>query len=108
MDVLRVEVRGATIRVSVHVQPRASRSEVAGVHGAALKVRLLAPPVDGAANAALVSFLAAELDVSRRAVRIVTGASSRAKTVEIEGTTEAAVRALAARGTDETKEHKES
>lgn len=95
MDVLRVEPRGATIRVSVHVQPRASRSEIVGTHGAALKVHLLAPPVDGAANDALVALLAERLGVSRSAVRIVAGSSSRAKTVEIDGTTEAAVRALA-------------
>lgn len=100
MDVLRVEVRGASIRVHVHVQPRASRSEVVGTHGAALKVRLLAPPVDGAANEALVSLLAKELGVPRRDVRIVQGATSRAKVVEIDGTTADAVRALAAHGTD--------
>lgn len=98
MDVLRVEVRGASIRVQVHVQPRASRSEVVGTHGAALKVRLLAPPVDGAANEALVALLADRLGVPRRAVRIVQGATSRAKTVEIQGTTVDAVRALAEQG----------
>ena len=84
------------VRVSVHVQPRASRSEIIGQHGAALKVRLQAPPVDGAANEALVALLADRLGVARRAVKVVAGASSRAKTVEVEGTTEAAVRALAA------------
>lgn len=87
--------------MSVHVQPRASRSEVVGTHGAALKVRLRAPPVDGAANDALVLLLAEQLGVPRHAVRIVAGLSSRAKTVEIDGTTEAAVRALAAQ-IDET------
>jgi len=95
--VLRVEVRGSAVRVSVHVQPRATRSEIIGLHGAALKVRLQAPPVDGAANEALVSLLAERLGVPRRAVRVVSGASSRAKTVEVDGTTEKAVRALAAR-----------
>lgn len=93
---LRVEVRGSTVRVSVHVQPRATRSEIVGLHGAALKVRLQAPPVDGAANEALVTLLAERLGVARRAVRVVAGASSRAKTVEVDGTTEDAVRALAA------------
>ena len=102
MDVLRVEVRGASIRVPVHVQPRASRSEVVGMHGAALKVRLLAPPVDGAANDALVALLAEKLGVSRRDVRIVQGATSRSKVVEIDGTTVNAVRALVAHGTDAT------
>ena len=100
MDVLRVEVRGARIRVNVHVQPRASRSEVVGLHGAALKVRLHAPPVDGAANDALEALLAKELGVPRRDVRIVQGATSRAKVVEITGTTASAVRALAEHGTD--------
>ena len=100
MDPLRVDVRGTVVRVSVHVQPRASRSEIIGQHGAALKVRLQAPPVDGAANEALVQLLADLLGVSRRSVRVVAGASSRTKTVEVDGTTEAAVRALAApRGT---------
>jgi uncharacterized protein (TIGR00251 family) len=93
--VLRVEVRGSAVRVSVHVQPRAARSEIVGLHGAALKVRLQAPPVDGAANEALVALLAERLGVARRAVRVVAGASSRAKTVEVEGTTEEAVRSLA-------------
>jgi uncharacterized protein (TIGR00251 family) len=93
---LRVELRGSAVRVSVHVQPRAARSEIVGLHGAALKVRLQAPPVDGAANEALVTLLAERLGVAGRAVRVVAGASSRAKTVEVDGTTEAAVRALAA------------
>jgi uncharacterized protein (TIGR00251 family) len=85
----------------VHVQPRASRSEVVGTHGAALKVRLQAPPVDGAANDALVLLLSECLGVPAGGVRIVAGAASRTKTVEIDGTTVAAVRALA-RLADET------
>jgi len=88
-------MRGSAVRVSVHVQPRATRSEIIGLHGAALKVRLQAPPVDGAANEALVTLLAERLGVPRRAVRVVAGATSRAKTVEVDGTTEAAVRELA-------------
>jgi uncharacterized protein (TIGR00251 family) len=91
---LHVKARGGSILVSVHVQPRASRNEIVGQHGAALKVRLNAPPVDGAANAALEHLLAERLGVARRNVRVVTGLTSRAKTVEIDGTTEAAVRAL--------------
>lgn len=90
-----MEARGASIRVSVHVQPRASRSEVVGTHGSALKVRIQAPPVEGAANEAVINLLAERLGVPRRAVRIVAGSSSRSKTVEIDGTTEEAVRALA-------------
>ena len=99
-EALQVEVRETVVRVAVHVQPRASRSEIVGVHGAALKVRLQAPPVDGAANDALVGLLAERLGVPRRSVHVGAGATSRAKQVEIEGTTEDAVRALAAsRGT---------
>lgn len=87
--------------MSVHVQPRASSSEVVGLHGAALKVRLHAPPVDGAANEELVMLMAEQLGVPKRAVRVVAGGTSRAKTVEIDGTTEAAVRALVF-GADDT------
>ena len=96
MNPLRVDVKGTVVRVAVHVQPRASRSEIIGVHGTALKVRLQAPPVDGAANDALVRLLADSLGVSPRCVRVVAGATSRAKMVEVDGTTEDAVRALAA------------
>jgi uncharacterized protein (TIGR00251 family) len=96
--VLRIDARDSGVRVAVHVQPRASRSEIVGLRGTALKVRLQAPPVEGAANDALVALLAERLGVPRRAVRVVAGAASRAKTVEIEGTTEAAVRALIAHG----------
>lgn len=94
MNALRVQVKGTVVRVAVHVQPRASRSEIIGQHGAALKVRLQAPPVDGAANAALVRLLAEALGVTQGSVRVVGGATSRAKTVEIDGTTEDAVRRL--------------
>lgn len=69
----------------MHVQPRASRTEIAGVHGDAIKVRLTAPPVDGAANAALVLFLADVLGVTRGAVRVVAGEQSRSKLVEVVG-----------------------
>jgi uncharacterized protein (TIGR00251 family) len=68
---------------------------LAGVHGTALKVRLHAPPVDGAANEELVKFLAESLGVARRAVRIVSGQTSRSKVVEIEGVSVVSVQALA-------------
>lgn len=93
---LRVEERRGRVRFAVHVQPRASRSEIAGVHGDALKLRVSAPPVDGAANDAVVELLARVFAVSRRSVMIVAGESSRSKVVEIEGLTEAAVREVAA------------
>lgn len=72
-------------RLTLHVQPRARRTEVAGLHGDAIRVRLAAPPVDGAANDELVRFLAERLGVARRAVRIVAGATARRKVVEIDG-----------------------
>jgi uncharacterized protein (TIGR00251 family) len=69
----------SVVRFRVHVQPRASRTEIVGRHGAALKVRLHAPPVDGAANDELISFLAKALGVSRRAVRIVAWQDCRSR-----------------------------
>lgn len=73
------------IRLAIHVQPRASRTAVDGLHGDALKIRLAAPPVDGAANDALLRFLADTLDRPRSAVRLAAGAGSRRKTVEVTG-----------------------
>jgi hypothetical protein len=77
------------------VQPRASRDEVSGVYGDALKIRLAASPVDGAANDALVKFLAALFAVPRRAVRILAGESSRSKLIEIDGVTARAIHDVA-------------
>ena len=70
------------------------------MHGGALKIRLHAPPVDGAANEALVAFLADRLAVPRRAIRIVTGATSRTKLVEVEGVTSSDVARLADSSTE--------
>jgi uncharacterized protein (TIGR00251 family) len=81
-----------TGRVVVHVQPRARRTEVVGPFGDAVKVRLAAPPVDGAANAELVRFVAERLGVARASVRVVTGAAARRKVVEVDGFDGAAVR----------------
>jgi hypothetical protein len=69
----------------VRVQPRASRTEVAGPYGDALRIRLAAPPVDGAANEALVRFLADRLGVPRASVRLEGGATGRSKVVAIDG-----------------------
>ena len=92
---MKIDERPEGIRLSVHVQPRASRTEIAGIHGEALKVRLAAPPVDGAANEALVDFLSERFAVPRRAITILSGAQSRAKVVEVAGITAAhALRSL--------------
>jgi uncharacterized protein (TIGR00251 family) len=72
------------IELELHVQPGAKLTEVAGVHGDALKVRLAARPVEGQANAELVRFLADAFDVPRRNVTLVHGASSRRKRVRID------------------------
>lgn len=95
MGAITVTERGGAARFGVRVQPRASRSEIVGEHGGALRVRLSAPPVDGAANEALVALLAEALGVPRRAVRVLSGHASRGKTVEVEGVDAAAVRRLA-------------
>jgi len=80
--------------VKIKVQPGASKDEVCGMHGDAIKIRLRARAVDGKANAALVEFLAAHLDLPRSHVAIKSGASSRIKTVAV---LEIASSALAAR-----------
>jgi len=72
-------------RVALHIVPRARTTAVAGTHGDAVKIRVAAPPVDGAANAELVKFLAARLNVPAAHVTIVGGAGGRRKTVTVEG-----------------------
>ena len=71
--------------LDLRVQPRAARSEFAGVHGDRLRLRLNAPPVDGRANAALIEFVAAAFDVPRSRVVLEQGQSSRDKRVRILG-----------------------
>jgi len=74
-------------RIDVYVQPRASKTAVVGMHDGSVKIRLAAPPVDGAANAALVEFVAKQVGVAKSRVRITAGLSSRRKTVEVDGVT---------------------
>jgi uncharacterized protein len=73
------------IHLRLRIQPRASRTELAGIHGDALRVRLSAPPVNGAANQALIRFLADLLSVPRSAVQVIAGESSRSKVVAVSG-----------------------
>ncbi len=72
---------GVTIRV--HAQPGAKRTEVVGLHGDCVKVRLASPPVDGKANDCLIAFLARRLGVKKSQVSIVRGMNSRRKTVHV-------------------------
>jgi len=73
------------IRIEVFVQPRAAKTELAGMHDGRPKIRLAAPPVDGAANAALVEFVAKRLKIAKSRVRVVGGLTSRRKVLEVEG-----------------------
>lgn len=75
----------ANARIKVYVLPRASKTAVAGMHGDSVRMRLAAPPVDNAANAALVEFIADKLNLAKRSVRVVAGAASRRKLIEIDG-----------------------
>ena len=77
--------------IGIYVQPRASKTEISGMHAGMLRIRLAAPPVDGAANAALVAFIAARLDIPKSRVRVMSGLASRRKVVRVEGMTEVAV-----------------
>ena len=82
-----IRTTNAGVVVDIKVIPRARRSELGGVRDERLLVRLAAPPVDGAANEALIEFLAAVLERPRRSVRLLSGETSRTKRVEIQGVT---------------------
>jgi len=71
--------------VALHVVPRARATAVVGMHGDAVKIRIAAPPADGAANAALLRFVATLLGVPSAAVTIASGASGRRKTIAVRG-----------------------
>ncbi len=85
-------------RLAVQVAPRAAANRVLGPYRGALKVALTAPPVEGAANAALLIFLADVLDVPRSRLTLVSGQTSRAKVVHIAGLTADAALDRLARG----------
>jgi uncharacterized protein len=82
-DAARIE--GGDLVLSLHVQPGARRTEPAGLHGGALKLRLQARPVEGAANAALLAFLSEAFEVPLRQVELVSGQQSRQKRVRVRG-----------------------
>lgn len=82
------------VEVDVWVVPRASRAAIVGVYDGRLKLQIDAPPVDGAANAALCEALAAWLGVRRRDVRVVSGDSGRRKRLHVAGVPWARVLAL--------------
>jgi uncharacterized protein len=78
----------------VHIQPKASRTECVGLHGDALKIRVAAPPVDGAANDELIRFVARLLTIRSSAIRIESGMSGRRKRMMIHGVSAERVRAV--------------
>lgn len=79
------------ITLTLHIQPGAKKTEFAGRHGDALKIRLAAPPVDGKANEALIKFVAETLKLPKSAVNLKSGQTSRRKVLEVCGTTAQAV-----------------
>ena len=73
--------------LTVHVQPKAAHTACVGIHGEALKIRIAASPVGGAANRELIRFLADELSLPTAAVHLESGEGSRHKRLRLEGTT---------------------
>jgi uncharacterized protein YggU (UPF0235/DUF167 family) len=84
----------AGIEFDVRAIPRAKRTELAGERDGALVLRVNAPPVEDAANDAVIAFFAAALGVPRRSVRIVSGARGRRKRIAVDGVTPDRLRAL--------------
>jgi uncharacterized protein len=78
-----ISQRGDVVRIHIYVQPRASRTEIAGEHGDAIKLRVAAPPVAGEANEEVVRFIAKQLGVSASHITLISGLTSRRKTLEV-------------------------
>jgi len=81
----RYDATTRRLTLTLHIQPGARNSGIAGIHGDALKIRIAAPAVDNKANAALIEFLSEALDVPKSAIVIRHGATGRRKVVEITG-----------------------
>ena len=82
---IRYSQDGRTLTFAVRVAPRASRSEISGEHDGALRVRIAAPPVEGAANRELIKVIARAFKVPQSAVEIIAGTNSKSKTVRVHG-----------------------
>jgi len=93
--VFAIRPDGDGLCFDVLVQPRASRRRIGPVQGDRLKIAVTAPPVDGAANKAVVEAFAKALHVAKRNVAVTSGATGRRKTVRITGVDRAAIEALA-------------
>ena len=81
----RIRENGSALEIALHVQTRARRAEIVGIHNGALKIKVSAPPVDNAANSAVIEFCADQFDMPKSRIRIVSGAKSRDKILRIEG-----------------------
>ena len=79
MPLIQKNPRGLTFKV--FIQPRSSKNMITGIHGDALKIKLTAPPVDGAANKMCIKYLAKCLNVPKSAIEIISGLTSRSKVV---------------------------
>jgi uncharacterized protein (TIGR00251 family) len=79
----RSDESGVVFRVKV--TPRASRTQLNGCVEGVLRIKVQAPPVEGAANEAVIRFLAATLDVSKSRVKVIRGETAREKTIKVEG-----------------------
>ncbi len=86
---LNIEEAGDFLEFRVSVVPRASKTEIVGELGGAVKVRVASPPVDGAANKELIRFLAKRLRLPQGSLQLISGAASRHKTVRVAGLTAA-------------------
>ena len=85
MTFLREQADSASVSLSVHVQPKASRTRIAGLHGEALKLCITSPPVDGKANAAVIQFFAKLFKIPKAAVILASGEASRDKRIILAG-----------------------
>jgi len=85
MSQLKIAGTEDGVTFAVRVVPRASKNEIVGIHGDALKIRVTAPPVEGRANEALIAFLAKRLGVRKSQVEIVAGTTSRRKMIRVSG-----------------------
>jgi len=82
------------MRLSVYIQPGAKKTETAGMHDGMIKIRISSPPVEGAANKALIKFISKKLKISKNSVKIASGEKSRNKILEIESDAEEVFKAL--------------
>ena len=82
---LQVSETGGGLTVRLHVLPRAKRGELAGLHNGALKVKVMAPPVENAANRAVIDFFSELLGISKSNLKILAGNKSREKVLHIKG-----------------------